>query len=516
MEDGRTGLDTLTCLQGPSGTSRLLDFVPFRDQDSERESACSLLSQTEQLLQLRMALDSIPFDGNDQVKTILHQLIDGAKKQSTQRASLFALLASKAYLLDRRPSPAAEFLNLHASLSGGRPVPASLAEAQAFATLWLTALGWKTPERLLESSTVTEYGAALFQRVAPVAAASPGSGLINEMRNALRSPSFSAADSLLGLYLLEEKAVKAGDAELLFDLLIAQKRMQQGRDWNVSPVARELKRRIPAGQQLTVLHDNGTVFRLLRITSDGITLTTLPGSSVSLRSRLLESFQNSQGRESAVALAGEYDAMLPVTGDKMHYRWLTGVHALAPLSMSGTEVQLLDPESLLQASFHNGQFRPDFRVRLKTERFDHPLNSLYRRTMQQLANWTNLELDRMNRGRVNTVIVQEGWEPFLGSSAWFIFEEMDRPVPDLTPGRAQPLLYGYGIVPGSLQQGSGVIGRMPGGSLGFVPGFMRAYVKSDLPTTSARQRFDYARNQIQEGEGAEYLFLKPATSAFIE
>jgi len=516
MEEGRTGLDSLTCLQGPPNTSRLLDFVPFRDKTSDRESACSLLSQTEQLLQLRMALDSIPFDGNDQVKTILHQMIDGAKVHSTRRASLFALLAAKAYLLDRRPALAAEFLNLHASLSGGRPVPASLAETQAFTTLWLTALGWKTPEKQLEYAMQTEYGAALFNSVAPVVASPLNSSVLPAMRDALKRPAFSAENSLLGLFLLEEKAVKAGDAELLFDLLIAQKRMQQGRDWNITPVAKELIRRIPSEQQLTVLHDSGTVFRLLRVTSDGITMTTLPGSSVSLRSRLLEFFQHSQGRESAVALAGEYDAMLPVAGEKMHYRWLTGVHALAPLSLSGSEVQIIDPESLLDSTRNDGRFRPDFRVRLKTQQTAHSLNELYRRTIKQLVDWTNLELERMNRQRTGTVLVQEGWEPVSGAGVWVIYEEMSRPVQDLTPGRRQPLLYGFGVAPGVLQHGSGVIGRMPAGSLGFVPGFVRAYIKADLPSNSARQRFDYARQQIQEGEGAEYLFLKPATSAFIE
>ena len=112
--------------------------------------------------------------------------------------------------------------------------------------------------------------------------------------------------------------------------------------------------------------------------------------------------------------------------------------------------------------------------------------------------------------------MQEGWEPVSGAGVWVIYEEMSRPVQDLTPGRRQPLLYGFGVAPGVLQHGSGVIGRMPAGSLGFVPGFVRAYIKADLPSNSARQRFDYARQQIQEGEGAEYLFLKPATSAFIE
>lgn len=515
MEEGRTGLDSLTCLQGPPGTSRLLDFVPFRDKTSDRKSACSLLSQTEQLLQLRMALDSIPFDGNDQVKTILHQMIDGAKVHSTRRASLFALLAAKAYLLDRRPALAAEFLNLHASLSGGHPVPASLAETQAFTTLWLTALGWKTPVKQLEYAMQTGYGASLFNSVAPVVASPLISSVLPAMRDALNRPAFSAEDSLLGLYLLEEKAVKAGDAELLFDLLIAQKRMQQGRDWNIPPVAKELRRRIPPEQQLTVLHDSGTVFRLLRITSDGITMMTLPGSSVSLRSRLLEFFQNVQARESAVALAGEYDAMLPDAGEKMHYLWLTGVHALAPLSLSGSEVQIIDPESLLDSPRNDNRFRPDFRVRLKTQQTTNKLHELYRRTIKQLVDWTNFELERMNRQRTGTVLVQEGWEPVSGAGVWVIYEEMSRPVQDLTPGRRQPLLYGFGVAPG-VQHGSGVIGRMPAGAMGSVPGFVRAYIKADLPLNFARQRFEYARQQIQEGESAEYLFLKPATSAFIE
>jgi tetratricopeptide (TPR) repeat protein len=517
LEESRTGLDSLTCLQGPPAGYRLLNFVTFRNPLADQESACFLLSPTEQLLQLRMALDSIPFDGNDQVKKILYQLIDGVKKQSTQRASLFALLAAKSYLLDQRPNTAAEFLNLYASLSAGRPVPASLAKVQAFTTLWLAALRWKIPQRQIEYSLQTDYGTALFHRVAPVIAMPSSRDTLQAMRDALRDPQFSSEDLLMGLYVLEQKATQARDAELFFDILIARKRLQQGRDWVIPPVAKELKRRIPSGQQITVLHDNGTVFQLLQLTSEGITMTDLPGSSVRLRSRLLEFFQNSQDRESAAALAGEYETMLPGPGRGMNYLWFTGVHALAPLNLSGAKLQIVDPESLLYSSREDGRFRNDFRILLKTRKTADPRNDLYRRTIQNLVDLTNLELMRMNPAASATVLVQQGWEPVSGVSHWMIYEEVDRPVLDLTPGHRQPLLFAFGVAPNVLQQGSGVIGRMPhGGGLGLVPGFVKAYIKADLPPATIQRRFDFARQQIQEGGASYYLFLKPATSAFIE
>jgi hypothetical protein len=124
---------------------------------------------------------------------------------------------------------------------------------------------------------------------------------------------------------------------------------------------------------------------------------------------------------------------------------------------------------------------------------------------------------RMNPAASATVLVQQGWEPVSGVSHWMIYEEVDRPVLDLTPGHRQPLLFAFGVAPNVLQQGSGVIGRMPhGGGLGLVPGFVKAYIKADLPPATIHRRFDFARQQIQEGGASYYLFLKPATSAFIE
>ncbi len=515
MQEGRTGLDSLTCLQRPATGAILLDIVPFRQRGAKNESACARLSQTEQVLLFRMTLDSIPFDGHGQVKTVLRQLIDGVKSYSSQRASLFALLAAKAYLLDRRPAIAAEFMQMHASLSGGRPVPAFLAKTQAFTALWLTSLGWKVPENVLVYSMQNEYGASLFHRLAPIlgAAEIDHSTIANTYR-ALQVLQLSYDDAYMALFLLQEKAAKAGKAGLYLDLLVAEKRMHQGRDWRIQHVWRELQKNLPAGQHFSVLHDNGTEFRLIQLTATGIGMSFLDSSSVVLRSRLLEYYQSPGLQDSAVALSGEYDALLPVEEGGLHYVWLPGVHSLAPLSLSEQVMQILDPEPLASSPKQDERFQPG-RIRVKLGPTSGSLNGLYRRTLQQLVFWTNLELQSMARPKAGTAMIQEGWQPVIGMSSWIIFEEVSRPVPDLTPGRKQPSLARFGVPPGTIGQGIGIIGRMPYGGLALIPGFVKAYIKADLPAVKLWPRFQYARRQIQEGDGGQYLFIKPATASFI-
>ena len=520
IEEKAVNLGSLTCLQTKNESKNLLKFISFEMIDigtTTTVSNCAAQTSTEQVLQFRLALDALPFDDRHQVKAVIFHLIDQMKNTSHRRASIAALVAADTYLTNRMPVQSAEFLALYQSLSKGQPAPAALRSAQTSVTVWLHALNQKVDSQLQKEALQSDQGRSLY---GILAIANTNSTLdrstVQRFFNNLSTSGLTKKDVEMALFFLQEKAITSSDSQLLFDLLIAEKRYRQGRPLQLVSVGSQLQKKILPGQHLTALFDNGQNFRLLDLTTSGITVSIREGDVSELRSRLLQYYQNTGSPGSAVSLAGDYDAMLSRSDDSIYYRWLIGLHSLAPLPLIGNEYQVIDPESLLEGPADDGSFDNRFRVSLRLPTTKNEVNTVYYRTMTHLTNWTNFELDKADEGAANNnLAVQEGWQPLSGIRSWLIFEEMNRPVEDLTPGLRQSSIYQFGTAPAILYRGQGSIARLPVGSNGSVPAFMRAYIKSDLPATTLRHRFDYARQEIQTDDAAWYLFFKPATASVI-
>ncbi|MBW7857132.1 MAG: hypothetical protein H3C43_02250 [Leptonema sp. (in: Bacteria)] len=142
---------------------------------------------------------------------------------------------------------------------------------------------------------------------------------------------------------------------------------------------------------------------------------------------------------------------------------------------------------------------------------------LYRNTLQQLTDWTNFELQQAGRLGGQTISLREGWNGLPLQPNWMLFEELPLPAENLTPGMRSRVSFDYGIPAASsigYLNGAGVISRLAVGSFDLVPKFIKAFIKSDLPATSLRERYEYGQQQIQDINRSDYLFFKPIVTSF--
>lgn len=541
IELNESGLESLTCIvRRPSkslnynlnlnslvssiSNSISTSWVGLKDllqplSETKEIQACGELTETEQLLQFRMALDSISFDGHGQVESVIQELINVVKRKSTLRAGLYSLIAAEAFLLDERVDEANKFFIQYSDLMTDLQPSATYSQTEAFVTIWLHAFGVKVPELFMKRSIKNQFGDSLFQAIQPFSnAKNLKPEMLLQFSTIIDRQPFTWRDKKLGLILLKKRAEQQNLPKLYFDLIVAQKRfLQRRKDWGFTAgLSNQFQQKIPAEQSLFVLDDSGIEFRRIEITKSQFNLVNSGIASASLRSRLINYFQNQRHRESAATLSDEYNSLMASSNSGISYWWLTGVHSLAPVALQKNEYQVLDPEQLLVSNDNIKRgLGPNIRVVLNTLPSHDPAHQLYRNTMQQLTDWTNFELQQLGYFGNQTITLQEGWKGLPLPPNWFLFEELPRPTTNLTPGNRSRIGFNYGI-PNSENylNGSGIISRLAIGSFDLVPKFIKALIKSDLPVTSLRERYDYGQQQIQDIERSDYLFFKPIATSF--
>ncbi|MBW7858313.1 MAG: hypothetical protein H3C43_08485, partial [Leptonema sp. (in: Bacteria)] len=311
IESNESGLESLTCIiRRPSrslnfnlnlnslastiSTSISTSLIGLKDllqplSETKQVEACGELTETEQLLQFRMALDSLSFDGHNQVESVVQELINVAKTKSTSRAGLYSLIAAQSFLLDERPVEANKFFIQYNDLMAGYQLSSAYSNTEVFVGVWLQALGYKIPEEIKHRAKQDQFGILLSQAIMPFAtAAKLTPEMLFQFSTVTDREPFTWRDKKLGMFLLKNKAQQQNLSNLYFDIIIAQKRFQQRRkDWgNTIGLSIRFQQSIPDGQSLMVLDDSGVDFRRIEVTKSTITLVNTGVASASLRSRL--------------------------------------------------------------------------------------------------------------------------------------------------------------------------------------------------------------------------------------